>query len=235
MRTTHMANTSGEYEFSLISSGRARLIVNGTILIDAWTFKPGKEYFNSACDEVRARLSLEAGASYQILVEYCALRELPGLGVTVLRLGLSPVLGDAAIERAVALAANADKALLFVGLNGEWDGEGIDRPNIDLAGRQNELIERVAAVNRSTIVVLQSGSPLAMPWLEKVAAVLQAWYPGQEAGNAIVDVLLGKAEPGGRLPQTFPRRLPDDPAYTTIRRPRTRALWRRHFHRLPLL
>ena len=153
---------------------------------------------------MRARLSLEAGASYEILVEYCALRELPGLGVTVLRLGLSPVLGDADIERAVALAASADKALLFVGLNGEWDGEGMDRPISICRGRQNELIERVAAVNRNTIVVLQSGSPLAMPWLDKVAAVLQAWYPGQEAGNAIADVLLGKAEPGGRLPQTFP-------------------------------
>ena len=132
--------------------------------------------------------------------------------MTVLRLGLSPVLGDAAIERAVALAASADKALLFVGLNGEWDGEGMDRPDIDLPGRQNELVARVAAVNPNTIVVLQSGSPVAMPWLDKVGAVLQAWYPGQEAGNSIADVLLGKAEPGGRLPQTFPRRLEDDPA-----------------------
>ena len=63
------------------------------------------------------------------------------------------------------------------------------------------------------MVVLQSGSPVAMPWLDQVAAVVQAWYPGQEAGNSIADVLLGKAEPGGRLPQTFPRRLEDDPAF----------------------
>ena len=133
--------------------------------------------------------------------------------LSVLRLGLSPVVGEEAIARAVALAAGAQTALLFVGRNGEWDGEGLDRTNIDLPHRQNELISRVAAANRNTVVVLQSGSPVAMPWLDQVAAVVQAWYPGQEAGNSIADVLLGKAEPGGRLPQTFPRRLEDDPAY----------------------
>jgi beta-glucosidase len=211
MRSRHVAQATGEVEFGLVSSGRARLLIDGERVIDAWNFKPGKEYFNSACDEVRAVLRLEAGRSYEIVVEYAALPTPPGLGVTVLRLGLSPVLGDAAIERAVAAAKAAHPALLFVGLNGEWDGEGMDRPNIDLPHRQNELVERVAAVNPNTIVVLQSGSPVAMPWLGKVAAVLQAWYPGQEAGNAIADVLLGKAEPGGRLPQTFPARLEDDP------------------------
>ena len=133
--------------------------------------------------------------------------------LTVLRLGLSPVVGEEAIARAVALARSAQTALLFVGRNGEWDGEGLDRTNIDLPHRQNELISRVAAANKNTVVVLQSGSPVAMPWLDQVAAVIQAWYPGQEAGNSIADVLLGKAEPGGRLPQTFPRRLEDDPAF----------------------
>ena len=213
MLSIHVAQASGEYEFSLIASGRARLKINGRVVIDAWDFRRGKEYFNSACDEARGRPRLEAGVTYEIVAEYAALPELPGLGVTVMRLGMSRILGEADMERAVALAKGADTALLFVGLNGEWDGEGMDRTDIDLPGRQQELIERVAAVNPNTIVVLQSGSPIAMPWLAKVAAVLQAWYPGQEAGNAIADVLLGKAEPGGRLPQTFPARLEDDPAF----------------------
>ncbi len=211
MRSRYVAQAAGEVEFGLVSSGPARLLIDGQCVIDAWDFKPGKEYFNSACDEVRSVRRLEAGRSYDIVVEYAALPMPPGLGVTVLRFGMSPVLGDAAIERAVAAAKSADAALLFVGLTGEWDGEGMDRPDIDLPHRQNELIERVAAANPNTIVVLQSGSPVAMPWLGEVAAVLQAWYPGQEAGNSIADVLLGKAEPGGRLPQTFPQRLEDDP------------------------
>ncbi len=213
MRSRHVAPATGEVEFGLVSSGPARLLIDGELVIDAWDFKLGKEYFNSACDEVRSVIRLEAGRSYNIVVEYAALPTPPGLGVTVLRLGMSPVLGEAAIERAVAAAKSADAALLFVGLTGEWDGEGMDRPNIDLPHRQNELVERVAAVNPNTMVVLQGGSPVAMPWLGNVAAVLQAWYPGQEAGNSIADVLLGKAEPGGRLPQTFPARLEDDPTF----------------------
>jgi beta-glucosidase len=100
-----------------------------------------------------------------------------------------------------------------VGLNGEWDSEGADRPHMDLPGRQNELVERVAAANPRTVVVLQSGGPVTTPWLDRIAAVLQAWYPGQECGNAIADVLFGKADPGGRLPQTFPVRLEDNPAF----------------------
>jgi len=84
---------------------------------------------------------------------------------------------------------------------------------MDLSGRQNELIARVGAANDKTIVVLQTGGPVAMPWLDAVAGVLEAWYPGQECGNSIADVLLGKTDPGGRLPQTFPRRLEDNPAY----------------------
>jgi beta-glucosidase len=84
---------------------------------------------------------------------------------------------------------------------------------MDLVGRQDELIARVAAANRRTVVVLQSGGPVAMPWLGRVAAVLQAWYPGQECGNALADVLFGAADPGGRLPQTLPFRLEDSPAF----------------------
>ena len=130
-----------------------------------------------------------------------------------LRVGLARPLGDEAVEAAVLAAAQADVAVLFVGLTGEWDGEGNDRPHMDLVGRQNELIARVAAANPNTVVVLQTGGPVAMPWLERVGAVMQAWYPGQECGNAIADVLTGRANPAGRLPQTFPVRLEDNPAY----------------------
>ncbi|RMD76476.1 MAG: beta-glucosidase, partial [Chloroflexi bacterium] len=93
------------------------------------------------------------------------------------------------------------------------ESEGFDRIDMELPGRQNELIRRVAAVNPRTIVVINAGSPVHMPWIDEVAAVIQAWYGGQEAGNAIADVLFGDADPGGRLPTTFPKRLADNPAY----------------------
>ena len=80
-------------------------------------------------------------------------------------------------------------------------------------GGQDALIEAVAAANPRTVVVLQTGSPVTMPWLDSAAAVLQAWFRGQECGNAIADVLFGKVDASGRLPQTFPQRLQDNPAY----------------------
>jgi beta-glucosidase len=118
-------------------------------------------------------------------------------------------------ERAVALAAECDAALVVVGLNAGWEREGSDRAGLALPGRQDELVERVAAVNRRTIVVVNAGSPVAMPWAGRVAAILYIWYPGQEAGDALADVLFGSRDPGGRLPTTFPVRLDDCPAHLT--------------------
>jgi len=209
--STLKPSASGDYEFGVVASGPTRLYIDGELVVDAWAFAYGDEFFGTCCNEVKATRCLEAGVTYELTIEWRSAEKREGMGLSVLRVGMSPVVDADAIERAVALAEPADAALLFVGLNGEWDGEGIDRPNLNLPGRQSELIARVAAVNPKTIVVLQSGSPVLMPWLDKVAAVVQAWYPGQEVGNSIADVLLGKAEPGGRLPQTFPRRLEDDP------------------------
>lgn len=116
------------------------------------------------------------------------------------------------LERAVAAARAADVAIIFAGLNHERnnDTESTDRLSLDLPYGQPELIARVAAANPRTIVVLVAGSPVAMdPWLEKVSAVVQAWYAGMEGGHAIASVLFGDTNPSGRLPCTFPRRLED--------------------------
>ncbi len=203
----------GEYHCGLVSAGRSRLLVNGQLLIDNWQgWRPGQNYFGQASDEQLARLTMQAGQEYDLAVEYSSQVE-GGLGIKGVRLGVIKPLGDEALERAVELAAAAEVAVLCVGASGEWDTEGQDRPHLDLPGRQDELITRVAAANPRTVVVLQTGGPVAMPWLEQVAAVLQAWYPGQECGNAIADVLFGLVNPSGRLPQSFPVRLEDNPAF----------------------
>lgn len=212
-RSRQTAAVSGDYEFSLVSTGPSHLYVNDEMVVDNRDFRYGDQWFGTASDEVRGRLRLERGATYEIRVEWEAPPHRKDMGLTVLRIGMAPALGPEAIEEAVAIARDADVALVFVGLNGEWDTEGIDRPNLDLPHRQNELVARVAAVNPKTVVVLQSGGPVLTPWLDKVAALMQAWYLGQEVGSAIVDVLTGAAEPGGRLPQSFPRRLEDEPSF----------------------
>lgn len=206
-------DAGGEHHFSLASAGLSRLFVDDALLIDNWTnWQPGDTYFGFGSSAVVETMALQAGRAYDVRVEF-AFPAPGGLAMKALRIGLTRPLGDEAVESAVLAAAQADVALLFVGLTGEWDSEGNDRPHMELVGRQNELIERVAAANPNTIVVLQTGGPVSMPWLERVGAVVQAWYPGQECGNSIADVLTGRVNPAGRLPQTFPVRLEDNPAY----------------------
>jgi beta-glucosidase len=108
------------------------------------------------------------------------------------------------LEQAVALAAEADVAVVVVGTTEEVESEGFDRESLTLPGRQDELVRRVAAVNPRTIVVVNAGAPVLFPWADQVPAVLVAWFPGQEFGNALADVLLGDREPGGRLPVVWP-------------------------------
>jgi beta-glucosidase len=111
---------------------------------------------------------------------------------------------DDELDRAVALAAGADVAIVVVGTTEEVEREGVDRDSLALPGRQDELVRRVAAANRRTIVVVNAGAPVLLPWAEDVPAVLLTWFGGQEFGHALADVLLGAAEPGGRLPTTWP-------------------------------
>ena len=112
---------------------------------------------------------------------------------------------DDELEHAVALALAADVAVVVVGTTEEVESEGFDRESLALPGRQDELVRRVAEANPRTVVVVNAGAPVLLPWAAEVPAVLLAWFPGQEFGNALADVLLGVAEPGGRLPTTWPR------------------------------
>lgn len=106
------------------------------------------------------------------------------------------------IASAVETARKADVVIVF---GTQWNGENEDLPDLSLPQGQDALIDAVAAANPRTVVVLETGNPVGMPWLPRTAAVLQAWYPGQEGAAAIADVLFGQANPSGRLPMTFPR------------------------------
>jgi beta-glucosidase len=118
---------------------------------------------------------------------------------------------DTLMVEAAAAAAGASVAVVVVGTTEENEHEGADRHTLALPGRQDELVARVAAVNPRTVVVVNAGAPVEMPWRDDVAAVLLAWFPGQEGGPALADVLLGAIEPGGRLPTTWPVRQVDCP------------------------
>ena len=208
---------SGDYELGLSSSGRSRLFIDGELVIDLWddpSSRRGREW------RKRGEVTLTAGRPHRLQVEFASkpaeskpsLSE-PDVHLYRLRVGGAPKTPPDSIQQAVALAAKSDVAIVFAGLTDEWESEGFDRPDMELPGDQAQLIEQVAAANPNTIVVLNAGSPLNLDWLDNVAALVQAWYLGQETGNAIADVLFGEVNPSGKLPTTFPHRLQDNPAY----------------------
>jgi beta-glucosidase len=104
---------------------------------------------------------------------------------------------------------------VVVGTDERVESEGRDRVSLALPGRQDELVRAVAAANPRTVVVVNAGAPVLLPWRDEVAAVLLAWFPGQEFGNALADILFGEVEPGGRLPTTWPAREEDVPVLST--------------------
>jgi beta-glucosidase len=131
---------------------------------------------------------------------------------------------DIRLENAVKLAKKADLVLFFGGLPETFESEGSDRPDMEIPGGQNALIAAVAKANPKTVVFLNAGAPVTMPWLDAVAGLVEAYYPGQENGNAVANVLLGKVNPSGKLPITFPKRLEDNPAFINASYPGCREV-----------
>jgi beta-glucosidase len=119
------------------------------------------------------------------------------------------------IAAAVAAARDAEVAVVVVGTTARLESEGFDRADLNLPGAQDDLVRAVAAANPRTVVVINAGAPVTMPWRDEVAAVLLSWFGGQEFGHALADVLLGHAEPGGRLPTTWPAAEADVPVLIT--------------------
>ena len=160
----------------------------------------------------------------------------PSERVRGLVVGARPVPAGDHIARAAAVATGADVAIVIVGTDDDWETEGEDRTGLALPLDQDELVAAVVAANPNTVVVLNTGSPVTMPWLADAPAVLQLWFPGQEIGDALVDVLTGDVEPGGRLPITYPARLEDTPAFATHPGARgSRRVRRGPVHRPPLV
>ena len=179
------------------------------------------------------RLAIMGGGSARVRPHYEislveALRRRLGAAVEVLAVagcelaqgkdGAAPPAGPpaapgAGVEEAAGTARECDAAIVVVGTNDYWESESYDRTSMDLPGQQEELVERVLQANPRTVVVLNTGSPVTIPFAGRAAALLQCWFGGQELANGLVDVLVGDAEPGGRLPVTLPQRIQHTPAF----------------------
>ena len=223
VKCTITPSKTGMHTLGFITVGPGKLFINGKLFIDNWDWtEEGEAMFDGSVDVLRQVL-MEGGQTYNILVESNnEIRpkskqsfEGPQHHYGGCRLGYEEEVTVDLLQEAVEIAKTADVAVVIVGLDAEWESEGYDRQTMDLPrnGNQDELIEAVSAVNPNTVVVIQSGTPVTMPWADKVPAIVQGWYQGQESGHALADVLLGKFNFSGKLPVTFPRALEDNPAF----------------------
>lgn len=210
MSAVFTPHVSGEWSFSLESIAASRIIIDGEIVLDNADVPSGGSFFGMGKPETIIKIALEAEREYSFVVE---VRHTPiGSALSGLTIGAMGPIDHDQLGEAIDLAAKSDVSIVVVGTNDDWESEGWDRDDIDLPGKQDILIHEVAKVSKRTIVVINAGSPVAMPWLNEVDAVLFTWFAGQEMGDALVDLLMGDVEPSGRLPVTMPRRMEDTPA-----------------------
>ncbi|MCP5105467.1 MAG: hypothetical protein GY950_18920 [bacterium] len=190
---------TGEYHLRTMNNDGIRLYIDGKIIIDNW--KKNRLKFNGGS------ITLTGGKSSHIRLEYF----FDG-GISIVKFGWQ-IPGHDSIAEAAALAKQSDIAIVFAGLSDRFESESYDRPRLELPN-QDKLIKAVADANPNTVVVMYTGSPVLMnEWIDDVAAVVQAWYPGQEGGNAVADILLGKQNPSGKLPFSFIKSYDHTPAF----------------------
>ena len=224
----------GLYDLGLTVEGTGRLFVDEKLVVDnATQQRAGAAFFGNGTVEETAEVNLNAGQEYAIRVEFgtapTSTLENHGtvsFGPGGLRIGgCKRIDPEAVISKAVELASRIGQVVIFAGLNGDWEAEGSDRPDMDSPANVDRLIERVLTVNPKAVIVLQSGTPVTMPWADQASAIVQAWFGGNETGNAIADVIWGGVNPCGKLPITFPRHLSQNPAFLNFRSEGGRVLY----------
>ena len=210
VRGTFTPDVSGTWQLGLESAGRSVWRLDGEVVVDNSSPTRGHGFYGAGSALKDSSCALESGRAYDLEVDvWPRSSSSPVLGV---RLAASRPVADDEMAVAVAAAKAADVAVVVVGLNRSWESEGFDRPDLHLPGRQDELVAAVCAANPRTVVIVNAGSPVAMPWLDAAGAVLLPWYPGEEGADALADMLVGLVEPSGRLPVTLPERREDTPA-----------------------
>ena len=201
------AETDGPHTVGCSGVGKFRVSINNAVVFDDFVSPaPGLAEHESLLitPQWSTTVDLRAGSHVDVVIRY----EVPGgLDMAKLEFNVSaPVVADAeALSQAVELARAADVAVVVVGTTEEVESEGFDRTSLALPGNQDELVRAVLAANPRTVVVVNSGAPVLLPWADDAPAILLTWFPGQEFGHALADVLLGAVEPGGRTPVTWPR------------------------------
>lgn len=216
LRTFYTPDADEELRLGFATANPGRVFVDGELLVEGTPLVEGTDLGAAflAPPSITSPLSVRRGVRREIRAEFDLLPTGTALdGALSLTVGMAPLDADpeVLIARAVEAAASADVVLVVVGTNSRVESEGYDRSVLDLPGRQDDLVRAVAAANPHTVVVVNAGSPVLLPWRDEVAAILVGFFGGQEFGTAVADVVFGDAEPGGRLPTTWPAAVTDVP------------------------
>ncbi len=206
-----LSDAPGTHTFSVRGLGAFKLSVDSKVLFDD-TIWPDMSDPIGFLKPPEQRVAAIVQGAQQVRLSHDVMTESPFPAINF-QLGHVPPQPEDLMEQAIEAAAAADVAVVVVGTTEDVESEGYDRPSLALPGRQDELVSRVIAANPRTVVIVNAGAPVLLPWADEAAAVLLAWFPGQEGGNALADVLYGRAEPGGRLPTTWPRAEQDVPVW----------------------
>jgi beta-glucosidase len=207
---TLTAPDTGRYLFQLVTTGTGRVYLDGELLLET---TPEQMLPDWPAKLASTHVELTGKQAYDLRIEYVEPAQDDFRYVSLAFVASPEPEKDDRMERAVELAKKSDVAIIFAGMPQGFESEGHDRPHMGLPGPQAELIKAVAEANSRTVVVLNCGAPVAMDWMDGVAAVLEAFYPGQEGGNALANILLGEVNPSGKLPVSFPKRYEDNPTF----------------------
>jgi beta-glucosidase len=216
VRSTFVAPESGRYALGFAGLGNFSFRIDGNLRAEGQFFPEGTDPFMAFLNPPTQSfpVDVEAGDRLELELEHRP-EDVHGIASVTFTVGYEEPFGSAQHERAraVEVAASADLAVVVVGTTDRIESEGFDRDTLKLPDGQDELVRAVIAANPRTVVVVNAGAPVIMPWLTDAAAVLLTWFPGQEFGSALADVIAGVREPGGRLPHTWPAREEDVPVW----------------------
>ncbi|KAJ0161688.1 putative beta-glucosidase K, partial [Colletotrichum tanaceti] len=222
MRARFVPEHTATYEFGLATYGVGDLFINDELVIDNSTEQtPGGMFFGKGSAEKRATYDMRAGERYCLRVEAGSASTSKVKGGSLLAIpggacrlgGCRRINAEEGIRRAVDLAKRCKYTFVVAGLNADLEKEGRDRETMDMPPHVDELIDAVLGAQPDAVVITQAGNPVSMPWRRNASTMLHSWYGGNEAGNAVADVVFGRVNPSGKLPMTFPARLEDSPAF----------------------
>ncbi|MBV9999464.1 MAG: glycoside hydrolase family 3 C-terminal domain-containing protein [Verrucomicrobia bacterium] len=203
----------GAHVFKVRGDGGLRLSVEGRVLIDNFNNPDLPSIVYGPTPARSARIDLQAGRTYRVVIEY---RRVKGFFNSFEQGGLQGIQASWAALQAPPGLEKYDAVVMCLGLGEEYEGEGCDRA-FQLPEFEDELIRNLSRVNPHTVVCLHGGGNFdSLPWIDQAGACLHTFYPGQNGGQALAEILFGRVNPSGKLPVTFERRLEDNPAYATF-------------------